>query len=168
MSLFEKWKDLNNKTTQQEYERYIKHYFEKEQNNYEDILENHEDVISGTVEELSHRFNMTVEEIAGFMDGINTSLVNEIHVESLEEDSHITLEVDFRKLYHNMLDAKANWLYNLPQWDQVLDKSTREQIKKDFNKSKIVISNKTGRNDPCYCGSGKKYKKCCGMLSDKE
>jgi preprotein translocase subunit SecA len=20
---------------------------------------------------------------------------------------------------------------------------------------------KVGRNDPCYCGSGKKYKKCC-------
>jgi hypothetical protein len=25
-----------------------------------------------------------------------------------------------------------------------------------------VISNKVGRNDPCPCGSGKKYKKCCG------
>ena len=23
---------------------------------------------------------------------------------------------------------------------------------------------KIGRNDPCYCGSGKKYKKCCGGL----
>ena len=22
---------------------------------------------------------------------------------------------------------------------------------------------KPGRNDPCPCGSGKKYKKCCGM-----
>jgi preprotein translocase subunit SecA len=22
---------------------------------------------------------------------------------------------------------------------------------------------KVGRNDPCPCGSGKKYKKCCGM-----
>jgi len=25
------------------------------------------------------------------------------------------------------------------------------------------MSNKTGRNDPCPCGSGKKYKKCCGL-----
>lgn len=24
-------------------------------------------------------------------------------------------------------------------------------------------SSKIGRNDPCPCGSGKKYKKCCGM-----
>lgn len=23
---------------------------------------------------------------------------------------------------------------------------------------------KMGRNDPCYCGSGKKYKKCCGAI----
>ena len=26
----------------------------------------------------------------------------------------------------------------------------------------IVNENKVGRNDPCPCGSGKKYKKCCG------
>jgi uncharacterized protein YecA (UPF0149 family) len=25
-----------------------------------------------------------------------------------------------------------------------------------------VASSKIGRNDPCPCGSGKKYKKCCG------
>lgn len=26
----------------------------------------------------------------------------------------------------------------------------------------IVNASKTGRNDPCLCGSGKKFKKCCG------
>ena len=25
------------------------------------------------------------------------------------------------------------------------------------------VSNKVGRNEPCPCGSGKKYKNCCGM-----
>jgi preprotein translocase subunit SecA len=25
------------------------------------------------------------------------------------------------------------------------------------------VTNKVGRNDPCPCGSGKKYKKCCGL-----
>ncbi len=28
---------------------------------------------------------------------------------------------------------------------------------------KPAVSHKVGRNDPCPCGSGKKYKKCCGM-----
>ncbi|MEF9437218.1 MAG: SEC-C domain-containing protein, partial [Candidatus Mariimomonas ferrooxydans] len=27
----------------------------------------------------------------------------------------------------------------------------------------VVKDKKIGRNDPCICGSGKKYKKCCGM-----
>ena len=29
-------------------------------------------------------------------------------------------------------------------------------------KQPISVGEKTGRNDPCPCGSGKKYKKCCG------
>ena len=28
----------------------------------------------------------------------------------------------------------------------------------------IVTENKIGRNDPCPCGSGKKYKKCCNKI----
>jgi len=30
------------------------------------------------------------------------------------------------------------------------------------NKPKDEEGHKVGRNDPCPCGSGKKYKKCCG------
>jgi len=33
----------------------------------------------------------------------------------------------------------------------------------DYKKSQTIISDKTiGRNSPCHCGSGKKYKQCCG------
>lgn len=33
----------------------------------------------------------------------------------------------------------------------------------ETSRSNIIVSPKnTGRNDPCPCGSGKKYKKCCG------
>lgn len=28
-----------------------------------------------------------------------------------------------------------------------------------------AASRKIGRNDPCYCGSGKKYKRCCGNVT---
>ncbi len=28
-----------------------------------------------------------------------------------------------------------------------------------------IVENKVGRNDPCPCGSGKKYKKCCGAAA---
>jgi len=30
------------------------------------------------------------------------------------------------------------------------------------------VSNKVGRNDPCPCGSGLKYKKCCGSISERK
>ena len=35
---------------------------------------------------------------------------------------------------------------------------------------KPVVVQKVGRNDPCPCGSGKKYKKCCGLkeVADKD
>jgi len=33
--------------------------------------------------------------------------------------------------------------------------------KKHFASQRAVTSRKAGRNDPCPCGSGKKYKKCC-------
>ena len=32
-----------------------------------------------------------------------------------------------------------------------------------LGKKPVTVKNKIGRNDPCPCGSGKKYKKCCGM-----
>ncbi len=32
----------------------------------------------------------------------------------------------------------------------------------------IRVATKVGRNDPCPCGSGKKYKKCCGQHEDDE
>jgi len=35
-----------------------------------------------------------------------------------------------------------------------------------LEKKPVTKGNKVGRNDPCPCGSGKKYKKCCGMYAD--
>lgn len=32
----------------------------------------------------------------------------------------------------------------------------------------LIVGPRTGRNDPCPCGSGKKYKKCCGALHEEE
>lgn len=36
-------------------------------------------------------------------------------------------------------------------------------LEKMLNPPKPLISQKVGRNEPCPCGSGKKYKKCCGL-----
>ena len=43
---------------------------------------------------------------------------------------------------------------------------SEEELKKLYKEQKesttIRKGKKVGRNDPCPCGSGKKYKKCCG------
>lgn len=35
-------------------------------------------------------------------------------------------------------------------------------LEKLLNPPQAIRSEKIGRNDPCPCGSGRKYKKCCG------
>ena len=61
-----------------------------------------------------------------------------------------------------MLKADADYLYTLKAWEGIFSEDKIMQIIKDFKRSKIVHKEKEpGRNDPCPCGSGKKYKKCC-------
>ncbi len=163
MSLYKQWEELAGKErAEAEYDEFWKDYFQSEKENYEYILENHGETISGKLKDLAEKFKMSNEIFIGFLDGINSSLVKEINLEDLNEDSDVSLELDFEKLYFNMLDAKAEWLYGLPQWDGILSMDKRLEITKEFKQSKIATSNKIGRNDPCSCGSGKKYKKCCG------
>jgi hypothetical protein len=85
---------------------------------------------------------LDVVTFAGFLDGINTSLVKEIELEEITEDSEIDLAIDFEKLYYNMHAATADWLYQLPEWDAILSEERRKEIKKQYNQSKIVVKDK--------------------------
>lgn len=163
MGLYEQWKEMAAaESGHQENDAFWNNYLEKEKDNYAYILENRLNKLEGKLDELAAKFNMEPVVFAGFLDGINTSLVNELELDSLAADTVLSAEIDFEKLYWNMLDAKAEWLYTLEQWDGILPQEKRNEITKQFRQSKIAVSSKVGRNDPCPCGSGKKYKKCCG------
>ena len=96
-------------------------------------------------------------------DGINDSLVEANPIDTMEEDTKVNLVFDKEKLYKNMVDAKADWLYELPQWKEIFDDEKRRALFLEQKKSGTVhVGKKVGRNDPCPCGSGKKYKYCCG------
>jgi preprotein translocase subunit SecA len=163
VTLYEQWKQQAYiERTQEEYDQFWKEYLAKEQVNYEYILDNKDEKICGTISELSEKFHMDEVTFVGFLDGINTSLNEAIDLDSLTKESSIELNVDLQKLYYNMLDAKAEWLYTLPQWDLILTTEKRKEIKKEYNQTRIVVKDKKiGRNEPCPCGSGKKYKRCC-------
>jgi hypothetical protein len=163
MGLYEDWKQMAGaERPPQEAQGFWDDYFAKETKNYEKILENKEKTYSGTLTDLAGEFEMEPVVFAGFLDGINTSLKKEINLEKLKEDTEIKLPIDFEKLYFNMHEAKASWLYNLPQWEDVLPEEKRHEIVKQWRVSKMAVSNKVDRNAPCPCGSGLKYKKCCG------
>lgn len=162
MSLYETWVDKLEKSNPEEVKAFFEVYYEKEKDAYADILAKKENVVSGTVAELAQRFNLDETDMVGFIDGINTSLTEEINLKALESDSEVTLNIDWEKLYFNMHKATADWLYNLKQWDGILSEERREEITREYKYSLQVHVEHIGRNDPCPCGSGKKYKKCCG------
>ncbi len=51
---------------------------------------------------------------------------------------------------------------DLPSLEDEEDKIKNLKFGGDGKKEPIRSKSKVGRNDPCPCGSGKKYKKCCG------
>ena len=138
-------------------------YLPAEQKVYEYIIGEKVSKLSGTISELAERFNMSIEYAVAFVDGINDVLPKPYDINSLDENSQIDLDIDFEKLYKKMVEYKAEHLYNLPQWDNVFTKEERDKFFKQQRMSRTIVKGaKIGRNDPCPCGRGKKYKKCCG------
>ncbi|MBE6034620.1 SEC-C metal-binding domain-containing protein [Aminipila sp.] len=163
MSLYEQWQNLIDNQTDETFPDFWEKYSSTETKIYTDILENHEKTLTGTFQELVSKYEADPVIFMGFLDGINTSLKTQLKIEEYDENAEIQLDIDFEKLYFNMLGAEADYLYSISAWDKVLSTEKREEIIKEFKKSKTVVKEKEpGRNDPCPCGSGKKYKKCCG------
>ncbi len=163
MTLFEQWRDLIENQTDATFDDFWTEYSEAETNLYSDLLDKPEEPVSGVLGELAAKRNVRPVIYMGFLDGINSSLRSSIDLEALDESSQVELDVDLEKLYFNMQAAEADYLYGLPQWETLLSEEKRQEITKAYKKSKTVVKGKKiGRNDPCPCGSGKKYKKCCG------
>ena len=134
---------------------------EQETKIYQRILESKPQ--KNTVKGYAEKYGVDVLTMVAFLDGINDSLKVKNPLETMEEDTEVNLNYDKELLYKNMVEAKAEWLYNLPQWDKHLTPERRKELYKEQKLSKTVVKGpKIGRNDPCPCGSGKKYKKCCG------
>ena len=165
MALLERWQKIayNENQDQGELQRFWQRYFLLEKGVYEQLLTNPDEVVEGTVKELAEKYNLDILEMAGFLDGINESLVTPNPIETMEEDTHVSLAFDKASLYKNMVAAKADWLYELPMWKNIFDDETRKALYLEQKKSgTVVVGKKVGRNEPCPCGSGKKYKHCCG------
>lgn len=165
MALLEKWREeaYNESVGQDKLQKLWAAYFQEEKEIYAQLLKNPDEVVRGTVKELADKYQVSVKTMTGFLDGINDSLKEPNPIEEMEEDTQVNLGFEKELLYKNMVAAEADWLYELEEWKDIFDEETRKALYKEQKVSGTVVKDaKIYPNDPCPCGSGKKYKKCCG------
>ena len=171
MALLEQWRAYayDQQADKNKMQAFWADYFEKEKGVYEQLLENPDEEVKGTVKELAEKYGLDIQTMTGFLDGINDSLKVKNPIDTMEEDTEVSLAFDKEMLYKNMVDAKADWLYGLPQWENIFDEETRKQFYLEAKKMNTIVKpKKIGRNEPCPCGSGKKYKQCHGRTKELE
>ena len=164
-TLYQQWQNIAYDETadRSQLEKFWGTYFQIEKEIYEQLLSNPDEEVEGTVKELAEKYGQEVLTMVGFLDGIDESLKEPNPIETMDEDTVVSLAFDKEKLYKNMVAAKADWLYELPQWKEIYSEEELKKLYKEQKESTTIRKEKKiGRNDPCPCGSGKKYKKCCG------
>ena len=164
-TLLEQWRDTaySKEMDKASLQKFWGTYFQTEKEIYEKLLENPDEEVKGTVKELAEKYGINVFTMTGFLDGINDSLKVANPIETMDEDTEVSLAFDKELLNKNMVDAKADWLYELPQWDKIFTEEKKKVLYKEQKNARTIhVEKKVYPNDPCPCGSGKKYKKCCG------
>ncbi len=165
MALLKKWRDkaYSETANKGDLQRLWADYFQKEKDIYAELLKNPDEEVKGTVKELAEKYNIDIMTMTGFLDGINDSLKTPNPIEEMEEGTQVSLLFDKELLYKNMVAAGADWLYELPEWEEIFDEEKRKELYREQKLSTTIRKPaKVYPNDPCPCGSGKKYKKCCG------
>lgn len=68
----------------------------------------------------------------------------------------------FQSMVYSIKEDVVRYILRVKVVQQPEERKTFENQGDGVEKKPVRADNKIGRNDPCPCGSGKKYKKCCG------
>ena len=141
-TILEQWRAMayNQQEDRNKLQRFWANYFNIEKGIYEQLLSNPDEVVSGTVKELAEKYGQDVMTMVGFLDGINDSLKIPNPIETMDENTKVSLAFDKELLYKNMVDAKADWLYNLPQWNDIFTEEKRKELYMEQKKSGTIVS----------------------------
>ncbi|HPZ43624.1 MAG TPA: preprotein translocase subunit SecA [Bacillota bacterium] len=90
-----------------------------------------------------------------------------------QKDPLIEYKFEGYEMFQNMIasiqDDVVRYIFRVnvvqPQQEQKRQVSENRYAAEEGPKKPVRKENKVGRNDPCPCGSGKKYKKCCGRAA---
>ena len=141
------------------------------------VIEEYEDKIKDIPEEVSQEFEkvITLQVVDNYwMEHINTMshLREGIHLRGYaQEDPLRAYTMEGFELFNSMLQKidkdisifllKAEIRQNIERKENTKKITTNDSEDK-VEKKKPKKTKKVGRNDPCPCGSGRKYKQCCG------
>ena len=141
------------------------------------VIEEYEDKIKDIPEEVSQEFEkvITLQVVDNYwMEHINTMshLREGIHLRGYaQEDPLRAYTMEGFDLFDSMLQKidkdisifllKAEIRQNIERKENTKKITTNDSEDK-VEKKKPKRTKKVGRNDPCPCGSGRKYKQCCG------
>ena len=82
-----------------------------------------------------------------------------------QRDPLVEYKKEAFELFENLLNKlKLDYITILMNLKVVQSIDDKKEDKKPAKINPKYINKKMSRNEPCFCGSGKKYKKCCGSL----
>ncbi|HLV41256.1 MAG TPA: SEC-C metal-binding domain-containing protein, partial [Brumimicrobium sp.] len=105
--------------------------------------------------EITELFDLeyVAEEVCGDLEAVEYNMA--ISHEASQENEIFSI----KDLYQNITES---WINKGSTFNFNDETENEPPVNMFYNDDKPYISeNKVGRNDPCPCGSGKKYKKCC-------
>ncbi len=137
-TLFEQWTELIETRTEETFQEFWEEYSGAETKIYSDILDRPAEKMQGRLGELAEKYQVRPVIFMGFLDGINESIVNANDVESFDEESEIEVEIVPEKLFYNMIKADADYLFGLPQWEDILGRDKMAEIVRGYKASKTV------------------------------
>ena len=82
-----------------------------------------------------------------------------------QRDPLVEYKKEAFELFSNLLEKlKLDYVTILMNLKIVIDSGQNEKKNEEENTKQILKNKKIGRNEPCFCGSGKKFKHCHGSL----
>lgn len=144
----------NNIVTKEEIEKYLKKLI-KLYNHDDDFIFYHiEKVIINT-----HLFSMMSDVNALFKYGLIDTFIRGDYVDFVDDIFNYNSTMDKIFPIEDIVKSISGWacFKNTKSFDKKSINDMPKKLINDYNGK----NKKVGRNDPCPCGSGKKYKKCC-------
>ena len=145
-TILEQWRAIayDQQADRNKLQRFWANYFNIEKGIYEQLLSNPDEVVTGTVKELAEKYGQEVLTMVGFLDGINDSLKIPNPIETMDENTKVSLCFDKELLYKNMLTGCMNChsgmrsSHRRREKNFILSRRNQEQLSKQ-RKSDVMI-----------------------------